>query len=182
VAFFDLRTIYYENASVSSSYWRNFLQEAIYNGAEAIQIQSHWSPSVLSASAIQDWVKTKRTSLILATKKGINVRENGRSTDYIAPSHSNGCTAACSYCYVARRKMLGNPITIFTNFQDGIDFVKNHASFLGFKLSPNQCDPKYWIYDIGENSDCSVDSQYSPAVSEYVKMFAKHRSAVISVE
>lgn len=93
-----------------------------------------------------------------------------RSADFIAPSSSNGCAMACAYCYVARRKGHANPITVFANMEDVTAAIARHAGGLGSKR-PNQVDPRDWVYDLGENSDLSVDAMVSDNVRDLVAAF-----------
>ena len=88
---------------------------ARFPDAERVEVPSHWNISGLHGNEglVGDWVKTKRGVLVLGVKKGLACRPNGRSADFIAPSHSNGCAMACAYCYVPRRKGYANPITTF---------------------------------------------------------------------
>ena len=108
---------------------------------------------------------------MLGVKKGLAMRPNGRSADFIAPSTSNGCTMACAYCYVPRRKGFANPITLFVNADQVCDAIARHATALGRKSSPNQVDPADWVYDLGENGDLSVDALLSGTVRDLVALF-----------
>ena len=65
---------------------------------------------------------------------------------------------ACAYCYVPRRKGYANPITLFVNIEEILGYLERHVGRQGPKTEPNQCDPHAWVYDIGENGDCSVDA------------------------
>jgi spore photoproduct lyase family protein len=78
---------------------------------------------------------------------------------------------ACAYCYVPRRKGYSNPITAFANIEQITAYLARHARRQGPKPAPNQCDPHAWVYDIGENSDCSVDAQVSDNVQDLVATF-----------
>jgi spore photoproduct lyase family protein len=80
---------------------------------------------------------------------------------------------ACSYCYVPRRKGYANPITVFTNIERILGYLERHAGRQGVKPEPNQCDPVDWVYDIGENGDCSVDAAVSDNVRDLVGLFAR---------
>jgi spore photoproduct lyase family protein len=80
---------------------------------------------------------------------------------------------ACSYCYVPRRKGYANPITVFANIEQITGYLERHAGRQGVKPAPNQCDPVDWVYDIGENSDCSVDALVSDNVRDLVGLFAR---------
>ncbi|MDI6102249.1 spore photoproduct lyase family protein [Actinoplanes sp. NEAU-A12] len=78
---------------------------------------------------------------------------------------------ACAYCYVPRHKGYSNPITVFANIERISAYVKRHAARQGSKPEPNECDPVSWVYDIGENSDCSVDARLSDNVRDLVELF-----------
>ncbi len=147
--------------------------------AERITVRSHWNIPGLHGNegAAEDWLKIKRSVLVLGVRKSLDVRVNGRSADFIAPSYSNGCALACSYCYVPRRKGFANPISTFVNIDDMLDAVERHRASLGPKLEPNQVDPVDWVYDIGENGDCGVDALISDNVRNYVDLFRRLRGA-----
>lgn len=78
---------------------------------------------------------------------------------------------ACAYCYVPRNKGYSNPVTVFANIEQITGALERHATRQGLKLEPNQCDPELWVYDIGENSDCSVDALISDNVEDLVTLF-----------
>jgi spore photoproduct lyase len=122
---------------------------------------------------VGQWNRTKRTTLVLGVKKSLRCRPNGRSSDFIAPSHANGCAMSCAYCYVPRRKGFANPITTFVNIEQITGFVERHVARQGPKPEPNQCDPGDWVYDIGESSDCSVDARLSDNVRDLVELFGR---------
>jgi spore photoproduct lyase len=58
-------------------------------------------------------------------------------------------------CYVARNRVFGNPIEKYINGNDAWEAVKAFHDTLGPK-EPNQCDPTFWTYDIGESTDCLI--------------------------
>jgi spore photoproduct lyase len=91
----------------------------------------------------------------------MSMRPNERSSNFIAPSTSNGCAMACAYCYVPRRKGYANPITVFVNIEQICAALARHASRQGVKRTADQVDPKLWVYDLGENGDLSVDALVS---------------------
>jgi spore photoproduct lyase family protein len=117
------------------------------------------------------WVRIKQEALVLGVKKSLTARPNGRSSDWIAPSTANGCAMACAYCYVPRRKGYSNPITVFANIEKITGYLARHVGRHGVKPEPNQCDPHAWVYDIGENSDCSLDARVSDNVRDLVELF-----------
>jgi spore photoproduct lyase family protein len=146
---------------------------ARFPDAEIVEVDSHWKIPELHGNAgnVERWVRVKTETLVLGVKKSLSARPNGRSADFIAPSTSNGCAMACAYCYVPRRKGYANPITVFTNIDKITRYLRGHVRRQGVKAEPDQVDPTAWVYDIGENSDCSVDALVSDNVADLVATF-----------
>jgi hypothetical protein len=108
---------------------------------------------------------------VLGRKKGLSCRPYYRSCDFIAPSQANGCAMACSYCYVARRKGYANPITTFVNIEEISASVERHAARQGMKFEETQADPEHWVYELGTNSDLSVDAAVGDNVRDLIALF-----------
>jgi spore photoproduct lyase family protein len=138
-----------------------------------VEVPSHWQIPDLHGNAgnIDRWVRVKTETLVLGVKKSLAARPNERSANWIAPSTANGCAMACAYCYVPRRKGYANPITVFTNIEQITGYLRRHVARQGPKPAPDQCDPVSWVYDIGENSDCSVDAMVSDNVADLITTF-----------
>src|SRR3712207_6711605 len=169
----DVGRIYYERAAAELPRGQEIL--ARWPDADLVEVESHWRiPELHGDEAnVRRWVRIKTEALVLGVKKGVTVRPNGRSADFIAPSTANGCAMACAYCYVPRRKGFSNPITVFANIDQIAGSIHRHIGRQGAKPEPNQCDPAAWVYDIGENSDCSADALVSDNVRDLVDLFGR---------
>jgi spore photoproduct lyase len=176
----DVRTIFHERGIDAFARGAEIL--ARFPDAERVEVPSHQDIPGLygNAGGVQDWIANKRQVLVLGEKKSLSARPNGRSSDFIAPSTSNGCAMACSYCYVPRRKGYANPITVFVNIERILGYLERHAGRQGLKPEPNQCDPVDWVYDIGENGDCSVDALVSGNVRDLVDLYGRVPNAKAS--
>ncbi len=141
--------------------------------AERIVVPSHWKIPELhgNAGGVEDWLRIKRSTLVLGVKKTLPMRPNGRSAHFIAPSTSNGCAMACAYCYVPRRKGYANPISLYVNTPAACAAITRHAAKQGPLPEPDQIDPACWVYDIGENGDLSVDAAIHEGVRDFVHLF-----------
>jgi spore photoproduct lyase len=99
------------------------------------------------------------------TLKSKTIRYSGRSSDYIFPTLVQGCLGGCKYCYGARHsdKFQGN-LLISENVDEIINTVKKFNPTIE---KPNQTHSKYTTWDIGCNSDISVDINYT----DWIKVF-----------
>lgn len=167
----DVRRIYVEPAAAELPRGKEIL--ARFPQAQRVEVESHHRIPELygDETNVNRWVRIKREALVLGVKKTLTARPNGRSADFIAPSTANGCAMACAYCYVPRHKGYSNPITVFANIEKIMAYVSGHAHRQGIKPAPNECDPAAWVYDIGENSDCSADALISDNVHDLVDLF-----------
>lgn len=117
----------------------------------------------------KNFLFAKKSGYTQRPRKGLECRPNGRSTDFIAPNLATGCQMACAYCYVARHRAFGNPLEQYTNFKEITDSVAHHFDSLDPK-TPNQCDPVYWTYDIGESTDCLSPTNIN-FTKDYINFF-----------
>lgn len=171
-----INTLYYDPAALKFSRGREVFER--YPDATKIEVDSHWKIEELNQNPemVSQWNQVKSHFLVLGVKSSIASRPNSRSTDWIAPSHSSGCTMACAYCYVARRKGYANPITVFANIDKMLAHIERKCVRLGPKvITPEneQTDPVYWTWDIGENNDCSVDAAVSDNVKDLIQLFRR---------
>lgn len=169
----DIKEIYLEPAVKEYRRGQEILQR--FPNARLIEVPSHWKIPELHGfqGSVEHWLKIKRNVLILGVKKSLTCRPNSRSSNFVSPSESNGCTMSCSYCYVPRRKGYANPITLFVNIDQIMGYLERHAKRLGIKTEPDHIDPVYWVYEIGENGDCSADAAICDNVKDLMNLFKR---------
>lgn len=175
-----IREIHAEPGAAASARGRQIL--ARFPDARVVEGDSHWRIPHLHGNEgnVGRWVRVKSETLVLGERKTLTTRPNGRSADWIAPGAANGCAMACAYCYVPRRKGYANPITVFTNIDRIIGHLGRHVARQGPKPEPNSCDPHAWVYDVGENSDCSVDALVCDNTADLVAAFRQWPTAKAS--
>ncbi|MHA6761246.1 spore photoproduct lyase family protein [Streptacidiphilus sp. PAMC 29251] len=176
----DVREVYAEPAALASPRGRQIL--AGLPGVPVTEVASHWRIPSLHGNEgnVARWTRVKTEILVLGVRQSLSTRPNGRSADWIAPGAANGCAMACAYCYVPRRKGYANPITLFTNIEAITAHIGRHVRAQGPKREPNQCDPQSWVYDIGENGDCSVDALVCDNTADLIAAFRLLRTAKAS--
>ncbi|MFD6415523.1 spore photoproduct lyase family protein [Streptomyces sp. NPDC060194] len=176
----DVREVYAQPEALESPRGQQIL--ARLPGVPVTEVPGHWNiPSLHGNDGnINRWARIKTETLVLGVKRTLATRFNGRSADWIAPGASNGCAMACAYCYVPRRKGFANPITLFTNIDQIAAHLRRHVREQGPKTEPNQCDPEAWVYDIGENGDCSVDALVCDNTADLIALFRELPTAKAS--
>lgn len=92
-----------------------------------------------------------------STRKALEIKYSGRSTDYLTPTIIFGCGFQCLYCYCKRHKVDG--LNIATNLGDILTEVNNHAYFT-IVDKPNQTHPEFISYDLGCNSDMALHTKH----------------------
>ena len=91
------------------------------------------------------------------TRRSMEIKPSGRSTDFISPSFGHGCLYNCSYCYMKRNKPTG--LNIAQNTGDLLTAINNHAYFTPVN-KPNQTHAQYTTYDISCNEDFALHLKY----------------------
>ncbi|MEP0916279.1 polymorphic toxin-type HINT domain-containing protein [Leptolyngbya sp. DQ-M1] len=104
----NIQQIYFEPAVLD--YPRAHEIFAQYPDADRTEVESHWQIPDLHGNedSVGEWNRIKRSALVLGMKKSLSARPNCRSSDFVAPSHANGCAMACAYC-VASGTLISTP-------------------------------------------------------------------------
>ena len=110
------------------------------------------------------------------TRKSMQIRPSGRSTDFIAPSFGYGCLFNCGYCYMKRHKPEG--LTVAKNIEDVLTAIDHHSWFADVE-KPNQTHDDFITYDIGCNEDLALHYRFYD-FQKIVKFFKGHQKAMSS--
>jgi spore photoproduct lyase len=93
------------------------------------------------------------------TRKSMEIKPSGRSSDFISPSFGFSCLLNCSYCYCKRHS--NNGLTIAKNVGQILTVINNHSYFTTID-KPNQTDVKFITYDISCSEDFALHRKYHP--------------------
>ena len=98
--------------------------------------------------------------IIKQQTKTLITRDNGRSSDAVAPNFIYGCLGGCmnSYCYVGRYNH--DKVYINENTEQILQSIANWVHKQPWPKNPNQCDPKYYVIDIGCSTDVALMSKH----------------------
>ena len=168
---FDIDTIYHEPNIENYPRAREILDK--FPDAQRIEVASHQRIPGLHGSRgnAADWLKIKRQVLVLGARKSLKCEPNNRSSDFIAPGLASGCASSCAYCYVPRHKGYANPITTFVNIEQITAYLSKHAAKQGLKFEATPPDDDLWVYELGCNSDMSIDAAICDNARDMVALF-----------
>jgi len=98
--------------------------------------------------------------IIKQKTKTLTTKDNGRSSDAVSPNFIYGCLGGCmnSYCYVGRYNH--DKVYINENTNDVLLSVLNWIDKQPWPKTPNQCDDKYYVIDIGCSTDVALMSKH----------------------
>lgn len=99
--------------------------------------------------------------------KTLTTRDNGRSSDAVAPNFILGCLGGCmnSYCYVGRHHH--DRIFVNTNIAQILMSISDWVADKPWPKLPNQTDPTYYTIDIG----CSTDVPLMRKHTQWQRVF-----------
>jgi len=111
--------------------------------------------------------------IIRQKTKTLITRDNGRSSDAVSPNFIYGCLGGCmkSYCYVGRYNH--DKVYVNDNTEDIFQSIEYWADRQVWPKVPNQCDPKYYVIDIGCSTDVALMSKHY----EWERVFAYFNAA-----
>ena len=61
-----------------------------------------------------------------------------------------------------------------------MQYLRRHAAKQGIKATPDEVDVQYWVYEIGEGGDCSVDAAICDNVKDLVNLFKELPNAKVT--
>lgn len=107
------------------------------------------------------------------TRRKMEFKYSGRSSDFISPSFGHGCLLNCSYCYMKRYKTKG--LDIPNNIDQILEAIDHHANNIEIE-KPNQTDNNYITYDISCNEDFALHHKFYDW-KKIFKFFKDHKKA-----
>ena len=94
---FKPQAIYYEKEIENYQLGKELLEK--YKEVPKILIENHNNIEEMRKKNNSEFPKIKQ-NLIIGIRKTHKFVENHKTSDYLVPYTSSGCTAACMYCYL----------------------------------------------------------------------------------
>lgn len=91
--------IYYEPNSINYKLGKELIEKYKNENVNLVEIENHNNIEEMRKKSNREFPDMKR-NLIIGVRKTHNFVENHKTSDFLVPYTSSGCTASCMYCYL----------------------------------------------------------------------------------
>ena len=122
------REVFFEKDIENYELGRKLLERYREKGIKCIQIESHNNIEEMRKKENKEFPRMKQ-NLIIGIRKTHKFVENHKTSDYLVPYTSSGCTAMCMYCYLVCNYNKCAYLRLFVNREYMLDKIKKTALF-----------------------------------------------------
>lgn len=142
---FKPKAIYFEKEITNYPLGKELMEK--YKDVPKIEIENHNNIEEMRKKSNKEFADMKR-NLIIGVRKTHKFVENHKTSDYLVPYTSSGCTAACMYCYLVCNYNKCAYLRLFVNREKMLDKIIKTA----------QKAEKELTFEIGSNSDLILEN------------------------
>lgn len=142
---FKPKAIYFEKEIENYPLGKELLQK--YQEIPKIEIESHNNIEEMRKKENKEFMDMKR-NLIIGIRKTHKFVENHKTSDFLVPYTSSGCTAACMYCYLVCNYNKCAYLRLFVNREQMMEKIIRTAEKTEKELT----------FEIGSNSDLILEN------------------------
>lgn len=162
-----VREIYYEEAALEYELGRQ-LRDKFYD-VKWIPIDNHNNIPEMRSKSNSEFVRMKQ-NLIVGVRKTHKYVENHKTSDFLVPYTSSGCSAACLYCYLVCNYNKCSYLRLFVNREQMLDKLIKTAEESDRDLT----------FEIGSNSDLILENTITENLCWTIPKFAKSGKGYIT--
>ena len=142
---FKPRTIYYEKEILEYPLGKQLMKQ--YEDVNKVEIENHNNIEEMRKKQNKEFPEMKR-NLIIGIRKTHKFIENHKTSDYLVPYTSSGCTASCMYCYLVCNYNKCAYLRLFVNREQMLEKIIKTAN----------SSEKELTFEIGSNSDLILEN------------------------
>ena len=142
---FNPKAIYYEKEILNYDLGKELMEK--YKEVPKIEIENHNNIEEMRKKSNKEFANMKR-NLIIGVRKTHKFVENHKTSDYLVPYTSSGCTAACMYCYLVCNYNKCAYLRLFVNREKMLDKI----------IKTSEKSEKELTFEIGSNSDLILEN------------------------
>ena len=156
---FKPQAIYYEKEIENYQLGKELLEK--YKEVPKILIENHNNIEEMRKKNNSEFPKIKQ-NLIIGTRKTHKFVEKHKTSDYLVPYTSSGCTAMCLYCYLVCNYNKCAYLRLFVNREQMLEKIIKTA----------QKSEKNLTFEIGSNSDLILENTITNNLVWTIENFA----------
>ena len=165
---FKPQVIYYEKDIEDYKLGKELMEK--YIDIPKIQIEIHNNIEELRKKQNSEFPNLKR-NLIIGTRKTHKFVENHKTSDYLVPYTSSGCTAMCMYCYLVCNYNKCAYLRLFVNREQMLEKIIKTA----------QKSEKELTFEIGSNSDLVLENTITGNLVWTIENFASTNKGFLTL-
>ena len=142
---FKPKAIYYEKEILEYPLGKQLMEK--YENVEKIEIDNHNNIEEMRKKQNSEFADMKR-NLIIGIRKTHKFVENHKTSDFLVPYTSSGCTASCMYCYLVCNYNKCAYLRLFVNREQMLEKIIKTANKSEKELT----------FEIGSNSDLILEN------------------------
>lgn len=142
---FKPKEIYFEKEIINYPLGKELMDK--YQDIPKIEIENHNNIEEMRKKSNKEFIEMKR-KLIIGVRKTHKFVENRKTSDYLVPYTSSGCTAACMYCYLVCNYNKCAYLRLFVNREQMLDKI----------IKTSEKSDKELTFEIGSNSDLILEN------------------------
>ncbi len=165
---FNPKAIYYEKNIENYELGRILLEK--YKDKPKIIIENHNNIEEMRKKSNSEFADMKR-NLIIGIRKTHKFTENHKTSDFLVPYTSSGCTAMCMYCYLVCNYNKCAYLRLFVNREQMLEKIIKVA----------QKSERELTFEIGSNSDLILENMITGNLIWTIENFANTQKGFLTL-
>ncbi len=164
---FKPKAIYFEKNIINYKLGKELMEK--YKEVPKIEIENHNNIEEMRKKSNKEFIDMKR-NLIIGIRKTHKYVPNHKTSDFLVPYTSSGCTAACMYCYLVCNYNKCSYLRLFVNREEMLDKIIRTAEKSDRELT----------FEIGSNSDLILENTITKNLVWTIENFKNTRNGKLT--
>lgn len=162
------KAIYYEKEIEEYTLGKELLKK--YENIPKVIIENHNNIEEMRKKQNNEFANMKR-NLIIGVRKTHKFVENYKTSDYLVPYTSSGCTAMCMYCYLVCNYNKCAYLRLFVNREKMLEKI----------IMTSEKSEKELTFEIGSNSDLILENTITGNLVWTIENFANTKKGYLTL-
>ena len=165
---FKPQNIYYEKDIMNYQLGKELMEK--YADIPKIEIENHNNIEEMRKKSNKEFMDMKR-NLIIGIRKTHKFVPNHKTSDFLVPYTSSGCTAACMYCYLVCNYNKCAYLRLFVNREKMLEKIIKTA----------ESSEKELTFEIGSNSDLILENEITNNLVWTIENFSDTKKGFLTL-